>query len=317
MKSTILVLYTILFSLTAPPVFSAQELNARSASKLKPFAHITVSGNFRTAREAHDVAAKSADTRGAAAFFITPQLDVTRNHVQNQLELDLFYPHAPAFASLKNLRLFNGVIELPKERAYQLQPFDTVSISGFFPLQSTVNQAISKAAAKKGAAAFYITRQIDANNGGNQLITAFIYKANAPVRPVQSPDLIPADSTAGKAALAAGGKSAQAVEKPNVAYQNTPPSKVGRFYQTQSGTQQRYTVTTSQRQAIQEVNNLVAAQMFSFDTITLTAHFATPVEITETIANRAAEKGAKYFHIVRQWQNNSGGNLTVTAELFH
>jgi hypothetical protein len=216
-----------------------------------------------------------------------------------------------------HLRVFNGVTELPKVRAYQLQPFDTVNISGFFPTQPDVNQAISKAAAKKGAAAFYITRQIDANNGGNQFITAFIYKADAPERPLQSPDLIPADSAAGKAALAAGGATAKTVEKPGVAYQNTPPSNVGRFYQTQSGTQQRYTVTTSQGKAVQELNDLAAAKMTPFDTLTLTAHFATPVEMSETIANHAAEKGAKYFHIVRQWQNQSGGNLTVTAELFH
>ena len=48
--------------------------------------------------------------------------------------------------------------------------------------------------------------------GGNQRITAFIYKKDAKKRIVQSPDVIPADSEAGRAALAAGGEAAKKVE---------------------------------------------------------------------------------------------------------
>ncbi|STP19886.1 protein YdgH [Escherichia coli] len=54
-----------------------------------------------------------------------------------------------------------------------------------------------------------IVRQIDANQGGNQRITAFIYKKDAKKRIIQSPDVIPADSEAGRAALAAGGEAAK------------------------------------------------------------------------------------------------------------
>ncbi|MHC0443529.1 YdgH/BhsA/McbA-like domain containing protein, partial [Flavobacterium sp. 3-210] len=45
-------------------------------------------------------------------------------------------------------------------------------------------------------------------------------------------------------------------------------------------------------------------------------HFGTPTEISEAVGKRAIAKGAKYYHITRQWQNQSGGNLTVTADLF-
>jgi len=34
------------------------------------------------------------------------------------------------------------------------------------------------------------------------------------------------------------------------------------------------------------------------------------------VGKRAIAKGAKYYHVTRQWQNQSGGNLTVTADLF-
>ncbi|WP_162873606.1 YdgH/BhsA/McbA-like domain containing protein, partial [Klebsiella pneumoniae] len=73
-----------------------------------------------------------------------------------------------------------------------------------------------KEAKKKGAASFFIVRQVDANSGGNQFVTAYIYKADAPKRRVQSPDAIPADSDAGRAALAAGGAAAAKVEMPGV-----------------------------------------------------------------------------------------------------
>lgn len=312
MKLTINYLTTLLLSITTLPVIAAKEFNTVSANKLKPDAQVTVNGHTNAT-----LIPATANKKGPTASFIIGNMDINSPRDDTHLVVDRAHPQAPPPSAQANLRVFNGVTELSKDKAYQLEPFATVSISGFFPNQPDVNQLISKAAAKKGAAAFFITRQIHANNGGNQYITAFIYKADAKPRKVQSADLIPSDSKAGKAALAAGGNQAQGVETPGVDYQNTPPSHVGRFYQTQSGTQQRLTVTTSQKNIIQELNDLVAAQMTPFDSITLTAHFATPVEMSEAIANRAEGKGAKYFHIIRQWQNQSGGNLTVTAELFH
>lgn len=66
-----------------------------------------------------------------------------------------------------------------KTKAVQLEPYDTVTVQGFYRSQPEVNDAITKAAKQKGAYAFYIVRQIDANQGGNQRITAFIYKQDA------------------------------------------------------------------------------------------------------------------------------------------
>ncbi len=159
-------------------------------------------------------------------------------------------------------------------------------------------------------------RQIDTNSGGNQIITAYVYKADAPQRKVQSPDLIPADSAAGKAALAAGGTAAKQVEIPGVASAETPSNKVGRFFETQSSTGQRYTVTTPDGKSVQEVNAITAAQMQPYDSITFTGHFSTPTEISQEVGRRAIDKGAKYYHVTRQWSNQSGGNLTVSADPF-
>ena len=60
---------------------------------------------------------------------------------------------------------------------------------------------------------------------------------------MQSPDAIPADSDAGRAALAAGGAAAAKVEIHGVASSGSPSRDVGRFFETQSSTGQRYTVT--------------------------------------------------------------------------
>ena len=76
-------------------------------------------------------------------------------------------------------RVINGVVELPKDQAVLIEPFDTVTVQGFYRSQPEVNDAITKAAKAKGAYSFYIVRQIDANQGGNQRITAFIYKKDA------------------------------------------------------------------------------------------------------------------------------------------
>jgi hypothetical protein len=159
-------------------------------------------------------------------------------------------------------------------------------------------------------------RQIDANSGGNQYITAFIYKKDAPKRVVQDPDAIPADSEAGKAALAAGGAAAKKVEIPGVASSGSPSRDVGRFFETQSSTGKRYTVTATNGAKIQEVNDVTAAQMVPFDSATFTGHFNSTTDVSQEVANRAAAKGAKFYHITRQWQNKSGGNLTVSADFF-
>ncbi|MFS2225748.1 DUF1471 family protein YdgH [Pantoea sp. B65] len=314
LKNTILA--TALLSLTTLTAHAAQELSPEKAASLKPFERIAVSGRFNSIGDASDAVSARADTLGAASYYIQAINDTNGNGGNWRVTADLYKADAPAADNSTHYRLFNGVKELPKNEAFLLEPYDTVSVNGFYRSQPDVNDAISKAAQQKGAASFFIVRQIDANSGGNQYVTAYIYKADAPKRKVQSPDLIPADSAAGKAALAAGGEEAKKVELPGVASSETPSNNVGRFFETQSSTGQRYTVKMSDGTSIQEVNNITAAQMQPFDTVTFTGHYSSPTEVSEEAARRAATKGAKFYHITRQWQNQSGGNVTVTADIF-
>ncbi|WP_048781380.1 DUF1471 family protein YdgH [Pantoea vagans] len=314
LKNTILA--STLLSLLAGNAFAAQELTPEKAAELKPFERINVTGRFNAINNAADAVSKRADELGAASYYIQGINDSNGNSGNWRVTADLYKADAPKANDTTTYRVMNGVKELPKAEAFRLEPFDTVSVSGFFASQPDVNDAISKAAKEKGAASFFIVRQVDANNGGNQYVTAYVYKADAKERKVQSPNLIPANSEAGKAALAAGGEAAKRVEIPGVASSETPSSSVGRFFETQSSTGQRYTVKLANGQSIQEVNAITAAQMQPFDTVTFTGHFGTPTEISEEVAKRAADKGAKFYHVTRQWQNQSGGNLTVTADLF-
>lgn len=314
LKNTILA--STLLSLLAANAFAAQELTPEKAAELKPFERINVTGRFNAIGDAAEAVSKRADELGAASYYIQGINDSNGNSGNWRVTADLYKADAPKAHDDTTYRVINGVKELPKAEAYRLEPFDTVSASGFFASQPDVNDAISKAAKEKGAAAFYIVRQVDANNGGNQYVTAYVYKADAKARQVQSPNLIPADSDAGKAALAAGGEAAKRVEIPGVASSETPSNNVGRFFETQTSTGKRYTVNLANGKSIQEVNAITAAQMQPFDTVTFTGHFGTPTEISEEVAKRAADKGAKYYHVTRQWQNQSGGNLTVTADLF-
>ncbi|AHG22525.1 hypothetical protein Z042_25140 [Chania multitudinisentens RB-25] len=315
MKLKTTIIASALLSLTALSVHAAQELTPEKAAAIKPFDRITITGRFNAINEAADAVSRRADRLGADAFYIQNISD-NNNGGNWRITADLFHKDAPEVSKEANYRVFNGVNELPKDEAYLLEPYDTVSVSGFFRSQPDINDAISKEAQKKGAASFFIVRQVDANQGGNQFITAFIYKADAPKRLVQSPDAIPADSDAGRVALAAGGAEAAKVEIPGVASSASPSREVGRFFETQSSTGERYTVTLPDGTKIQELNNATAAQMVPFDSITFTGHFSSMTDVSTETAKRAANKGAKYYHLTRQWQNKSGGNLTVSADLF-
>ncbi|WP_428946181.1 DUF1471 family protein YdgH [Pantoea sp. FN060301] len=316
MKLKITILASALLSLTALTAQAAQELTPEKAAALKPFDRITLTGRFNAIGDATTAISKRADELGADAFYVQGINDTNGNGGNWRVVADLYHEDAPEAKEKSRDRVINGVRELNKQEAYKLEPYDTVSVSGFYRSQPDVNDAITRAAKEKGAASFFIVRQVDANSGGNQYITAYIYKADAPERKVQSPDLIPADSEAGKAALATGGAAAKTVQIPGVASSEAPSTKVGRFYETQSSRGGRYTVTTPDGKSVQEVNAITAAQMQPYDSVTFTGHFGTPTEISEAVGRAAIDKGAKYYHITRQWSNQSGGNLTVSADLF-
>ncbi|QWA08871.1 DUF1471 domain-containing protein [Sodalis ligni] len=317
MKLKITLLASALLTLTTLSTQAAQELTPEKAASLKPFDRVYVTGHFNSIGDAADAVSRRADEEGAAYFYIQGYGDNSSSSGNWRVAADIYRKDAPSASTATQYRYYNGVKELPKDEANLLEPYDTVTIRGLFHSQPDVNDAITKAAKEKGAASFYIVRQIDANEGGNQSITAFIYKADAPKRVLQSPDAIPADSEAGRAALAAGGAAAAKVEIPGVASSGTPSSAVGRFFETQSTTGKRYSVTLPDGTVIQEVNNVTAAEMVPFDSVTFTGHYNSTTDVSEQVARLAAKKGAKYYHITRQWeQNASGGNLTVSADLF-
>lgn len=295
---------------------AAQELSPEKATSLQPFKRINITGRFNAINDAAAAVSRRADQVGAAAFYVV-NINDANNSGNWRVTADLYRQDAPAASTETPYRVFNGVKELPRTEANLLEPYDTVSVNGFYRNQPEINDAISKAAKAKGADSYYIVRQINANQGGNQFATAFIYRADAPKRVVQSPDKIPANSEAGKAALAAGGAAAANVEIPRVASSKSPSNKVGRFFETQSTRGTRYTVTLPNGTKIQEVNNITAAQMVPFDSISFTGHFNSLTDISTETARRAAKKGAKFYHITRQWQQNqSGSNLTISADLF-
>ncbi len=297
LKNTLLA--SALLSATAFSVNAATELTPEQAAAVKPFDRVVVTGRFNAIGEAVKAVSRRADKEGAASFYVVDTSDFG-NSGNWRVVADLYKADAEKAEETSN-RVINGVVELPKDQAVLIEPFDTVTVQGFYRSQPEVNDAITKAAKAKGAYSFYIVRQIDANQGGNQRITAFIYKKDAKKRIVQSPDVIPADSEAGRAALAAGGEAAKKVEIPGVA---TTASKGG-----------RYTVTLPDGTKVEELNKATAAMMVPFDSIKFSGNYGNMTEVSYQVAKRAAKKGAKYYHITRQWQER-GNNLTVSADLY-
>lgn len=311
LKNTLLA--SALLTATALSANAATELTPEQAAALKPYDRVTFTGRFNAIGDAVRAASLRADKEGAASFYVVDTSDYGSGG-NLRVTADLYKQDAAKADAPKN-RVINGVMELPKDQAVALEPFDTVTVQGFYRSQPEVNDAITKAAKEKGAASFFIVRQIDANQGGNQRITAFIYKADAKKRVLQSPDAIPADSEAGRAAIAKGGEEAKKVEIPGVATTATPSSDVGRFFETQTTKGGRYTVTLPDGTKIEELNKTTAAQMVPFDSIKFTGNYGNMTEVSYQVAKRAAKKGAKYYHITRQWQER-GNNLTVSADLY-
>lgn len=311
LKNTLLA--SALLSATALSAHAATELTPEQAEAVKPYDRIVVTGRFTAIGDAVAAVSNRADKEGADAFFVVDTSDVG-NSGNWRVTADIYKKDAPKADAPQN-RVINGVTELPKDQAILLEPYDTVTVQGFYRSQPDVNAAITKAAKAKGADSFYIVRQVDANDGGNQRITAYIYKADAKKRVLQSPDAIPADSEAGRAALAKGGEEAKKVEIPGIATSAAPSAEVGRFFETQTSKGGRYTVTLPDGTKIEEVNKITAAQMVPFDSVKFTGNYGNATEISYQVAKRAAKKGAKYYHITRQWQER-GNNLTISADLY-
>ncbi len=55
--------------------------------------------------------------------------------------------------------------------------------------------------------------------------------------------------------------------------------------------------------------------MVPFDSIKFSGNYGNMTEVSYQVAKRAAKKGAKYYHITRQWQER-GNDLTVSADLY-
>ncbi|EPJ4067576.1 YdgH/BhsA/McbA-like domain containing protein [Escherichia coli] len=282
LKNTLLA--SALLSATAFSVNAATELTPEQAAAVKPFDRVVVTGRFNAIGEAVKAVSRRADKEGAASFYVVDTSDFG-NSGNWRVVADLYKADAEKAEETSN-RVINGVVELPKDQAVLIEPFDTVTVQGFYRSQPEVNDAITKAAKAKGAYSFYIVRQIDANQGGNQRITAFIYK-----------------------------KDAKKVEIPGVATTASPSSEVGRFFETQSSKGGRYTVTLPDGTKVEELNKATAAMMVPFDSIKFSGNYGNMTEVSYQVAKRAAKKGAKYYHITRQWQER-GNNLTVSADLY-
>lgn len=246
-----------------------------------------ITGRFNAIGEAVKAVSRRADKEGAASFYVVDTSDFG-NSGNWRVVADLYKADAEKAEETSN-RVINGVVELPKDQAVLIEPFDTVTVQGFYRSQPEVNDAITKAAKAKGAYSFYIVRQIDANQGGNQRITAFIYKKmlrNVSSRARMSSRQIPKQDVQ----LCRRGEAAKKVEIPGVATTASPSSEVGRFFETQSSKGGRYTVTLPDGTKVEELNKATAAMMVPFDSIKFSGNYGNMTEVSYQVAKRAAKK---------------------------
>ena len=129
---------------TALSANAATELTPEQAAALKPFDHTVIVGRYNSIGDAVAAASKAADKNGAASFYVVDQSDYG-NSGNQRVTIALYKDNAPKADAPKN-RVINGVVELPKDRAIELEPYDTVTVQGFYRSQPEVNDAITKAA---------------------------------------------------------------------------------------------------------------------------------------------------------------------------
>ena len=150
--------------------------------------------------------------------------------------------------------------------------------------------------------------------GGNQRITAFIYKEDAKNAfcKARMPSLLIQKRSRG---VSERRRRSEESRNSGVATSAAPSAEVGRFFETQSTKGGRYSVTLPDGTKVEELNNATAAQMVPFDSIKFTGNYGNGTEVSYQVAKRAAKKGAKYYHITRQWQER-GNNMTISADLY-
>lgn len=351
--------------------YAAQELTPEKADSLHPFKEISIRGQYYSGPDSVRAMSKAADREGAAYFYITSENPYPGNDSLRVVYAKLYKSDAQEVKTEENYRQFMGVYEYPKTKAIRFEPYDLLKIRGYFPTPVQLNNAIAKAAAEKGAYAFFIDRQVQ-TNGNNTQVTAYLFKKDAAERHLQPENAIPYDSEAGQAALAQGGEAAMQVERPGfyspsafnqqfyenkfntkesevvvdtnaenaitdsssdvkkldtknqVNQQNTAQSAViENTSKTEPAKQSilpktpstRYGVTLSDGTRIEELNDATALKMVPFDTIKFRGYFVSSNEISYQAAKKAAENGAKYYHISRVAQER-GSNVTVYVELY-
>ena len=157
LKNTLLA--SALLSATAFSVNAATELTPEQAAAVKPFDRVVVTGRFNAIGEAVKAVSRRADKEGAASFYVVDTSDFG-NSGNWRVVADLYKADAEKAEETSN-RVINGVVELPKDQAVLIEPFDTVTVQGFYRSQPEVNDAITKAAKAKGAMALFGEKYAD------------------------------------------------------------------------------------------------------------------------------------------------------------
>ena len=134
LKNTLLA--SALLSATAFSVNAATELTPEQAAAVKPFDRVVVTGRFNAIGEAVKAVSRRADKEGAASFYVVDTSDFG-NSGNWRVVADLYKADAEKAEETSN-RVINGVVELPKDQAVLIEPFDTVTVQGFYRSQKSM-----------------------------------------------------------------------------------------------------------------------------------------------------------------------------------
>lgn len=297
------------FCLSTLSAFAAVEFTQEQAKNFTPYETVTIKGRFASISDQVNAANKRAEKEGAYGFYVTDAFE--EKNGRYNLTVALYQQDAEANTTDTRVN-YDGIKEISRSEYEVLEPFDYIELEGTFTNHVQLNEKIAELAKAKEAAAFYIIESRETNKSGTRkAIKALVYKADAPRNPRKAYDLIPAGSEAAEKAIAEG--KPELVEMPRDPSTETTGIK---FWEGDSSApEKRYTVTLNDGSKIQEVNRATAAKMTAFDSIEVKGRFRTSVDISETVAKKAAEKGAKFYRITLEKDGN-GTNKIIYVDLF-
>lgn len=163
-----LIASSLLLSLASASVIAAQPISAEKSQTLLPLKEISVRGQFNFASDAEGKIAAEADAQGAKFYYIKGIEEATTSATAKVAYADIYVSDTQTVAVKQPIHQIGGVYQYTPSEAFTLVSYDKLTITGNFNNLADITTQAAKAAADKGAYAFYVEGTSSMNSSGTR-----------------------------------------------------------------------------------------------------------------------------------------------------